>query len=224
MSVIKAENLTLGYQREEPVIVNANFEIRHKDFVFVSGPSGSGKSTLLSSLYGGLLPMGGNLSVLDINLSKHNQRSIDRLRQRIGIVFQDYKLIEEWSIEKNIALPMHINGYKKDAIHTQTEKLLTHIGLLHKANKRPLELSGGEQQRVAMARAIAHRPSLILADEPTGNLDDFSSDMIWSLLKSANEQLEMTIMVVTHRVPVRININYRHLIIDGERNAIYEQH
>ena len=139
-------------------------------------------------------------------------------------MFQDYKLIEEWSVEKNIALPMEINGYKKDACDAQVEKLLSHIGLLHKANKYPLELSGGEQQRVAMARAIAHRPMLILADEPTGNLDDFSSDMIWSLLKSANEQLDITIVVVTHRVPMRINIEYRHLFIDRERNSIYEQH
>lgn len=224
MSIIKANNLTLGYQREEPVIIKANFEINHKDFVFISGPSGSGKSTLLSSFYGALTPLEGSLSVCDVSLTKHNQRSINRLRQRIGIVFQDYKLIEEWSIEKNIALPMIINGYKKDACETQTEKLLSHIGLLHKANKYPLELSGGEQQRVAMARAIAHRPTLILADEPTGNLDDFSSDMIWSLLKSANEQLDITIVVVTHRVPVRTNIAYRHLFIDRERNSIYEQH
>ncbi|OBV28888.1 ABC transporter ATP-binding protein [Helicobacter sp. CLO-3] len=224
MSIIKANNLVLGYQREEPVIVNATFEIKHKDFVFVSGPSGSGKSTLLSSLYGALTPMSGNLSVCDISLSKHNARHINRLRTRIGIVFQDYKLIEEWNVEQNIALPMQINGYKKDAIAAQVEKLLSHIGLLHKANKHPLELSGGEQQRVAMARAIAHRPALILADEPTGNLDDFSSDMIWSLLKSANEQLDMTIVVVTHRVPMRTNISYRHLFIDRERNTIYEQH
>ncbi|MBR2495189.1 ABC transporter ATP-binding protein [Helicobacter sp.] len=224
MSIITANNLTLGYQREEPVIVNANFTINHKDFVFISGPSGSGKSTLLSSLYGALAPMSGNLSVCDVNLTKHKDKNITRLRQKIGIVFQDYKLIEEWNVEKNIALPMFINGYKKDACEAQTEKLLSHIGLLHKATKYPLELSGGEQQRVAMARAIAHRPTLILADEPTGNLDDFSSDMIWSLLKSANEQLDITIVVVTHRVPVRTNISYRHLFIDRERNSIYEQH
>ncbi|WP_307983643.1 ABC transporter ATP-binding protein [uncultured Helicobacter sp.] len=224
MSLISASKLTLGYHKDEPVIIDANFEINHKDFVFISGPSGSGKSTLLNSLYGGLSPMSGNLSVCDINLSKASKRSINYLRQRIGIVFQDYKLIEEWSVEKNITLPMEINGYKKDACDAQVEKLLSHIGLLHKANKYPLELSGGEQQRVAMARAIAHRPMLILADEPTGNLDDFSSDMIWSLLKSANEQLDITIVVVTHRVPMRINIEYRHLFIDRERNSIYEQH
>ncbi len=224
MSIVVASNLTLGYHKEEPIIIRANFEINQKDFVFISGRSGSGKSTLLSSIYGALTPMSGNLSVCDMNITKYNKRIINRLRRRVGIVFQDYKLIEEWSIEKNIALPMLINGYTKEACGVQVEKLLSHIGLLHKANKHPLELSGGEQQRVAMARAIAHRPMLILADEPTGNLDDYSSDMIWSLLKSANEQLDMTIVVVTHRVPARINIAYRHFFIDKERNTLYEQH
>lgn len=224
MSVIKADGLTLAYQKEEPILVNAKFDIQQKDFVFISGPSGSGKSTLLSSIYGGLTPISGNLEVCDINLSKKNNKGINTLRKKIGIVFQDYKLIEEWNIEKNIALPMIINGYSKEACNQQVEKLLSHIGLLHKANKKPLELSGGEQQRVAMARAIAHQPHLIIADEPTGNLDDFSSDMIWSLLKSANEQLDMTILVVTHRVPTRTNIKYRHFTIERERKTIYEQH
>lgn len=218
--MIKAHKISLSYKRDEPVIIDANFHIQERDFVFISGPSGSGKSTLIRALYGGLKPAHGELSVCGANLMRASKSVVATLRRKMGIVFQDYKLIEEWSVEKNIKLPMQINGYKKDKIDLQTERLLSHINLLHKANKYPLELSGGEQQRVAMARAIAHRPMLILADEPTGNLDDYSSEMIWSLLKSANEQLDVTIVVVTHKVPDNINSSYRHFVI--EKGVIYE--
>ncbi|PAF51016.1 ABC transporter ATP-binding protein [Helicobacter sp. 13S00477-4] len=218
--IIRAKDLYLGYKKNEPIIKNANFEIEQKDFVFISGASGSGKSTLLKSLYGGLQIFDGSLEVCHVNMAFANKSIVNELRRNIGIVFQDYKLIEEWSVEKNIRLPMLISGYKKEVCDAQIEKLLSHVDLLYKANRYPLELSGGEQQRVAMARAIAHRPLLILADEPTGNLDDYSSDMIWSLLKSANEQLDVTVVVVTHRIPDRLNIAYRKLNIkDGE---VYE--
>lgn len=219
-TIIRAQNLCLGYKKGEFVIKDANFEINQKDFVFISGASGSGKSTLLKSLYGHLDIFSGSLEVCNISLAYAKKNLINTLRQNIGIVFQDYKLIEEWSVEKNICLPMIISGYNKEVCEMQVEKLLSHVDLLYKANRYPLELSGGEQQRVAMARAIAHRPLLILADEPTGNLDDYSSDMIWSLLRSANEQLDITIVVVTHKIPERLNIPYRKLnISNGE---VYE--
>ncbi|BDQ27524.1 hypothetical protein ASB1_12000 [Helicobacter heilmannii] len=153
----------------------------------------------------------------NISVNRASKGFINELRRNIGVVFQDYKLIEEWTVEQNIKLPMIINGYKKEECNIQAEKLLAHVDLLYKSNRYPLELSGGEQQRVAMARAIAHKPFLILADEPTGNLDDYSSDMIWSLLKGANKQLDITIVVVTHRIPSNLNIPYRKLYIkDGE--------
>lgn len=219
-TIIAAKNLCLGYKKSEPIIKNANFTIEHKDFVFISGASGSGKSTLLKSLYGNLSVFDGSLEVCSINIGKARKSLINELRRNIGIVFQDYKLIKEWSVEENIRLPMMINGYKREVCDSQVEKLLSHVDLLYKANRYPLELSGGEQQRVAMARAIAHRPLLILADEPTGNLDDYSSEMIWSLLKSANEQLDVTVVVVTHRIPDHLNIFYRKLnIANGE---VYE--
>lgn len=219
-TIIRAQDLCLGYKKGELIIKDANFEINQKDFVFISGASGSGKSTLLKSLYGHLDIFSGSLEVCNISLIYAKKRLINALRQNIGIVFQDYKLIEEWSVEKNIRLPMIISGYNKEVCEMQVEKLLSHVDLLYKANRYPLELSGGEQQRVAMARAIAHRPLLILADEPTGNLDDYSSDMIWSLLRSANEQLDITVVVVTHKIPERLNIPYRKLnICNGE---VYE--
>ncbi|BCD45517.1 cell division ATP-binding protein FtsE [Helicobacter suis] len=216
-SIIFARDLSLGYKRDEWVIKGAHFKIERKDFVFISGASGSGKSTLLRSLYGDLPILGGDLEVCNISVNRASKTFINELRRNIGVVFQDYKLIEEWTVEQNIKLPMIINGYKKEECSIQAEKLLAHVDLLYKSNRYPLELSGGEQQRVAMARAIAHKPFLILADEPTGNLDDYSSDMIWSLLKGANKQLDITIVVVTHRIPSNFNIPYRKIYIkDGE--------
>ncbi len=153
-------------------------------------------------------------------MQKASKSRINHLRRSIGIVFQDYKLIKEWNIERNVMLPMVINGYKKEVCKSQVEKLLVHIKLSHKANKFPLELSGGEQQRVAMARALAHNPTIILADEPTGNLDDYSSELIWNLLKGVNEQLGITVVVVTHRMPDRLNIPFRRLHI--EEGVVYE--
>ena len=190
-AIIQAKQLCLGYRRTGIVIKNANFSIYPKDFVFISGASGSGKSTLLRSLYGNLGVASGDLRVLQYDMRRISKGRLTMLRRKLGIVFQDYKLIPEWNVEKNIALPMIINKFPKSETKLQAEKLLSHINLLHKANKYPPELSGGEQQRVALARAISHRPRLILCDEPTGNLDDYSSDMIWGLLKSSNEQLNI---------------------------------
>lgn len=218
--IIKARKLRLEYKAKEPVIKEASFDINAEDFVFIGGPSGSGKSTLLMSLYGGLPVEAGELNVCGIDLQDAQKKKINLLRRNIGIVFQDYKLIKEWSIEKNVMLPMIINGFSKDVCAAQTDKLLHHIKLSHKANKYPPELSGGEQQRVATARALAHNPVLLLADEPTGNLDDYSSSVIWQLLKGANEQLKMTVVVVTHNIPDNIGLNFRRFHIeDGE---VYE--
>ena len=217
--IIKAENLTLGY-KNDVIIKNASFSILPQEFVFISGPSGSGKSTLIRSIYGDLAIKSGSLEVCGIQMFNANKNNIETLRRHLGIIFQDYKLIKEWNVERNVMLPMMINGFSKDSCKTQTDRLLAHIKLSHKGNKYPLELSGGEQQRVAMARALSHNPILILADEPTGNLDDYSSDVIWSLLKGVNEQLGITVVVVTHRIPDSLGLRYRHLHI--EEGVIYE--
>lgn len=220
--MIEAKKLELFYKKNEPVIKEADFRIHKKDFVFVVGESGSGKSTLLKSLYGALQIKGGDLSVGGIDMKKMHKNDILKLRKNIGIVFQDYKLIEEWSVEKNVMLPMQINGYSKELCMQKTQKLLAHTRMSHKASKYPIELSGGEQQRVAMARALAHNPFLILADEPTGNLDEYSSALVWNLLKGANEQLGITVVVVTHQIPTMLDIVSKKLHI--EDGMVYEFH
>jgi cell division transport system ATP-binding protein len=206
-------SLSLGYGGK-PVIVDATSSIEAKDFVFIVGKSGSGKSTLLKSFYGEVELVSGSLNVCGIDMKNIAAPKLNTLRRHVGIVFQDYRLINEWTIEKNVMLPLIVNGFAKTICINQAQKLLKHVKLLHKAGKYPLELSGGEQQRVAMARALAHNPVLILADEPTGNLDDYSSEVIWNLLRSAKEFLGTTVIVVTHHIPSTINVNYKHFFID----------
>ena len=218
--VVEARNLKLAYPRHEPVIREGTFRVESKEFVFITGASGSGKSTLLKSLYGAMTPIGGELQVGGIDMMGINRSGLHKLRRHIGIVFQDYKLIREWTVEKNVMLPLIIAGFPKDVCRAQAAKLLNHVKLAHKADRYPMELSGGEQQRVALARALAHNPFLILADEPTGNLDEYSAQVVWELLERANQELETTVLVVTHRIPELFAVDHRHLMI--ENGVVYD--
>jgi len=213
--VIVAQNLSLAYSHEDTIINRVNFSVDTGSFIFITGASGSGKSTLLKSLYGALNPIEGSLIVGGVELNNITKKRLNFLRKHLGIVFQDYKLIKEWTIEKNIMLPLIINGYDNVITQNQVDSLLKHVHLQHQIGKYPQELSGGEQQRVAMARALAHNPTLILADEPTGNLDDYSSQLIWNLLEGANEQLETTVIVVTHHIPETMKVDYKHYHIES---------
>ncbi len=218
--IILAENLSLGYTRHETIISKAAFAIDSGSFIFITGASGSGKSTLLKSFFGALPVLSGSLTVGGVDMNGIGSKKLNFLRRHIGIVFQDYKLVKEWTIEKNVMLPLLINGYARDVSELQVEKLLGHVKLSHQRGKYPVELSGGEQQRVAMARALSHNPILILADEPTGNLDEYSSKVIWGLLEGANTQLDATVVVVTHHIPETFGTPYKHYHI--EHGDIYE--
>jgi len=220
-NVISAKNLTLAYDNgAKEIIKNATFSIKKGEFVFITGPSGSGKSTLLKALYGALKPKDGALVVGGHDLAHTKPKKLQELRRHMGIIFQDYRLINEWSVEKNVVLPLMIAGYSEDVQKAQAQRLLKHVKLAEYANKYPLELSGGEQQRVAMARALAHNPNIILADEPTGNLDEYSANVIWKLLRDANEHLGITVVVVTHTIPQSFGIKYRRFNIDD--GVVYE--
>jgi cell division transport system ATP-binding protein len=218
--MILASNIFLGYEKKHNIIENGNFNIRNGEFIFITGSSGSGKSTLLKSLYGELPLQSGALLVNKTDLKDISSSKLRKLRKSIGIVFQDYQLIEEYTIEQNIMLPLKINGYNDKLSKKQADKLLSHVKLKHRAGSYPAQLSGGEQQRVAVARALAHNPRVILADEPTGNLDEYSASLVWNLLKGANEQLGITLVVVTHKIPTNFGIHFRQLSIDD--GVIYE--
>lgn len=220
-NVVSASGLTLSYG-ETDVINDASLVIKKGEFVFITGPSGSGKSTLLKSLYGQIKPKDGSLIVGGLDMETISNSKLQELRTHLGIVFQDYKLINEWTVAKNVVLPLIIAGYSMEVQMTQAERLLSHVKLSDYIDKYPLELSGGEQQRVGVARAMSKNPFLILADEPTGNLDDYSSNVIWDLMENACQQLNTTVLVVTHRIPAIFSIPYRHFII--ENKGVYEVH
>ena len=218
--MIEATNIYLTYDDNKYIIKKGNFSIKPKEFIFIGGNSGSGKSTLLKSFYGEIPIKHGNLTIAGQEVFGISGKKLRLLRKNIGIIFQDYKLVNEFTIEENIMIPLKINGYSHDVSKEQANKLLAHVRLSHRVGYYPNELSGGEQQRVAVARALAHNPKIIIADEPTGNLDDYSADLVWNLLKGANEQLGITVVVVTHRVPRNLGIKFRQLSIDD--GIIYE--
>lgn len=219
--IVEARDLILEYDKSFRVINKANFSINVNDFVFITGKSGSGKSTLIRSMYGDMAISDGSLNVCLNELKGINHSSLALLRQRVGIIFQDFRLINEWNVERNVMLPLIIKGYNQSVCKKQAAKLLNHVNLLHKSDRFPLELSGGEQQRVAMARALAHNPQLLLCDEPTGSLDDYSSEVIWMLLRSAREALGTCVVVVTHKIPAGLRMHYRHFeLSNGEVNEI----
>ncbi|MEA1953031.1 MAG: ABC transporter ATP-binding protein [Campylobacterota bacterium] len=222
-NVITATHLTLAYDNgANEIIKDASFSIKKGEFVFITGPSGSGKSTLLKSLYGQIKSKEGNLVVGGLDLATTGESKLQELRTHLGIMFQDYKLVNEWTVAKNVVLPLMIAGYSVDVQNTQAHRLLKHVKLAEHAEKYPLELSGGEQQRVGVARALAKNPVVILADEPTGNLDDYSSNVIWDLMENACQQLETTVLVVTHKIPSIFSLPYRHFIL--ENRGVYEVH
>lgn len=218
--MIEAKNIYLTYDDNKYIIKKGNFSIKPKEFIFIGGTSGSGKSTLLKSFYGDIPVKHGNLTIDGLEVFGIKAKKLRILRKEIGIIFQDYKLINEFTIEENIMIPLKINGYSQEVSKAQANRLLAHVRLSHRAGYYPNELSGGEQQRVAVARALAHNPKIIIADEPTGNLDDYSAEVVWNLLKGANEQLGITVVVVTHRVPKNFGIRFRQLSI--EDGIIYE--
>ena len=209
-NIVEARNLSICYEKGQNIISDASFDIGARDFVFITCKSGSGKSTLIKSLYGAMAPSSGSLSVCLRQLNGINGSKLAELRQHLGLIFQDFKLIDEWNIERNVMLPLIIRGFSSSISRRQAQKMLKIVNLLHKADSHPPQLSGGEQQRVAVARALAHNPQLFLCDEPTGSLDEYSSDIIWRLLRSAREELNACVIVVTHRIPSNLRIEYRH--------------
>ena len=217
--LVEAKDLYLGY-KNEPVIKKGNFKVYTKDFVFLTGVSGSGKTTIIKSLYGEIPVLKGSLNVGGIELNGVKKSKISYLRKYLGVVFQDYKLIPEWSVLKNVMLPMLIAGIDKYTAENEAIKLLNKVKLSHKLDKYPAELSGGEQQRAAIARAIIHDPVMILADEPISGLDEYSANLVMDLFIMANNEKEITIIIASHSLPQTFNIEYRQIHL--EKGEVYE--
>ncbi len=185
-------------QRGKPVLTQVNFEVKRGDFVYLIGSTGSGKSSLLKTLYGELPLENGAGTVVDFKLRQLKSKQIPYLRRRLGIVFQDFQLLNDRNIFENLKFVLKATGWKdRLKIKQQIEKVLTQVGMLGKINRLPHQLSGGEQQRIAIARALLNEPELILADEPTGNLDPETSKGIINLLKQLNEKGQ-TVIMATH--------------------------
>ncbi|MBW2129967.1 MAG: cell division ATP-binding protein FtsE [Deltaproteobacteria bacterium] len=174
-----------------------NLTIRRGEFVFVSGPSGAGKTTLLRLLFGSLKCTEGQILINGINLNRISRLKLDHLRRRIGFVFQDFKLLENKNVAENVAVALEVAGERPAVIRKKTHQVLRAVGLAEKERAYPLQLSAGEQQRVAIARAIVNDPLILLADEPTGNLDPDITREIMVLFRSINLR-GTTVLIATH--------------------------
>jgi cell division transport system ATP-binding protein len=194
--MIKCSNVSFAYD-EHLIFSDVNLSIAKGEFVYVVGETGCGKTTLMRLLYMDLFPTSGIVNVDSFSSNSIRKRKLYQLRRRLGVVFQDYKLLEDRSVFDNVTFVLYAVGYPAHGIKTQATKVLTQVGLIDRKGSRISELSGGEQQRLSIARAIAKEPLAVLADEPTGNLDPVTTDEIIALLRKINLG-GTTILLSTH--------------------------
>jgi len=195
--LIVLENVTKTYQSGSPALNGVSLKIKKGEFVFIVGDSGSGKSTLIKLLLRELIPTEGEIYVNGVNLSRLRRRQVPKYRRNLGVVFQDFRLIKNWNVYENVAFAQRIVQTPNRLIKRNVPAILSIVGLASKYKAKPMQLSGGEQQRVAMARALINKPPILLCDEPTGNLDPRNSWEIMKLLEQINKR-GTTIIVVTH--------------------------
>ena len=224
--MITIENVSKAYVEGIPAIKNISLHIDRGEFVFIVGDSGSGKSTLIKLLLKELEPTSGKITVNGQNLGRLKRKQIPRYRRKIGVVFQDFRLLKDRNVYENIAFAQRVIMTPTRKIRREVPKMLSLIGLAEKYKSFPKQLSGGEQQRVALARALVNHPDLLLADEPTGNLDPKNSWEIMKLLESINEK-GTTVLVVTHNREIvdemkkRVITMNRGVIISDEKEGGY---
>ena len=195
--MVRLEGVGLRYGVGPYVLQNLNFSLPSGTFRWLLGASGAGKTSLLRLLTLAVRPSCGRLSVLDVAIDRARRRDLPPLRRKIGAVYQDFRLLPHLSVFDNVALPLRLAGRPEGQLRVDVTEILRWVGLSRHADARPTELSGGEQQRVAIARAVIGRPALLLADEPTGNLDDTQAERLMQLLAELN-RLGTTIVVATH--------------------------
>lgn len=195
--MIQLYHVTKYYGKERPALIDISFKVEKGEFIFITGPSGAGKTTLLRLLFCEERPDEGQILIQGVNVVKIKSRAVPYFRRHIGFVFQDFRLLPKKTVFDNIALTLKIVGVAKSNIKKMVFESLRMVGLEHKKNAYPVFLSGGEKQRVAIARAIVNSPPIILADEPTGNLDSGLSKEIFGILKEINHR-GTTIIITTH--------------------------
>jgi cell division transport system ATP-binding protein len=199
--MIKLEHVSKSYSAGIPALNDVNLEIEDGEFVFIVGDSGSGKSTMIKLLLKELEPSEGTIMINGKNLGKIRRRQIPKFRRNIGVVFQDFRLLKDRNVYENIAFAQKVIGKSTRNIKKKVPSFLSMVGLAAKYRSYPKELSGGEQQRVAIARALINEPSILLADEPTGNLDNNNAWEIMKLLEEVNNR-GTTVIVVTHNMEI----------------------
>ena len=195
-AVIELRNVNLSFENR-PILKNVNFKLHNGEFCYLIGSTGIGKSSFLKLLYRDIVPEMGSVRVTDYPVNKISMKEVPMLRRRLGIVFQDFQLLPDRDVFDNVAFALQVTGEKPKFIKQRVLEVLTMVGLSHRRKHMPDELSGGEQQRVVIARALANEPRILLADEPTGNLDPGASKNIMELLKQINNR-GMAVLMVTH--------------------------
>jgi len=217
-AMIQFHNVFMSYQRDAAALNDVSIKVPKGDFVFVTGPSGAGKSTLMKLVYAALVPNRGQVLVDGQNITRLTRTQIPYLRRTIGVVFQDFKLLPNRTVLENVAITLEVLGWNKRDIGKKVYHVLKQMGIEHKINATPLRLSGGEQQRVALARALVNDPKILLADEPTGNLDDENKEQILSIFREANIR-GTTVVVATHDRRVIDNSHKRVIVLEKGRVA-----
>lgn len=224
MNIVKTVDLTKTYKGgvEVNALSNVNFELEKGDLVAIIGDSGSGKSTLLHLLAGVDKPTSGDIFIQDKNITKFNKDEMTVFRRRnIGVVYQFFNLIPTINVRQNILLPLLLDNKKVDEEYLK--EILSILGIEGKLDRYPKQLSGGEQQRVAIARSLITRPAIILADEPTGNLDRKNSEEITGLFRLVNKRLNSTIMIITHDEKVANSCDKVYRMVDGRLNFLGDE-
>jgi cell division transport system ATP-binding protein len=217
--MIKLEHVSKAYAAGIPALNDVSLNIKEGEFVFVVGNSGSGKSTLIKLLLKELEPTSGTITINDKKLNKIKRRQIPKFRRNIGVVFQDFRLLKDRNIYDNVAFAQKVVGVSNRVIRQNVPRMLSLVGLAAKYRSYPRQLSGGEQQRVAIARALINKPKILLADEPTGNLDATNAWEIMKLMEEINEQ-GTTVVVVTHNLDIVKAMNKR--VIRIQKGVVVE--
>jgi len=215
--MIEFKNVTKRYGRFGTALEGVDLTIEDGQFVFVTGSSGAGKSTLLKLLYAAEQPTSGDVLIEGRSVARLHPRSVPYLRRNLGVVFQDFKLLPQRTVFENIALPLEVTGTRRSEIAERVAEVIEQVGLKDRHGRRPGELSGGEQQRVAIARAVVGKPSIVIADEPTGNLDAALTHEIFSLLVKLHEESNTTVLVATHDTIELDHWDFRRVALNGGR-------